>query len=186
MLKRKIKGGFSTLLVLSALIVIAIFWPKKENIEPKAMIHKVVVHYEAGSKEMGLNEYIAGVLCNYENWLDLDNRNAEMLKVMSIYVRSQIAYVMQDKWTIEAEKLPFRYAGINELFKKYGSGSQEKMTFIRENVIATNGVILEKDGKFVNFEMDFAKILEKTKAGAGYTDVFTDFFQNYTLIVEFL
>lgn len=185
MLEKKVKSGLATLLVLATTIITVILWPKDEATNT-SQTHKILVKFELGTKEMELDEYIAGVICNYEKWLDYDNLNAEMIKTLAVFIRTRVAFTMQDMAAIEAEKLPLNYAGYNSLIRKYGTNAKEKIEFIKEAVRMTNGIILEKDSHFTDCSMDLEKARELAQKGTNFDMILVELFQEYTMSISFL
>lgn len=201
MIQKKFKSGISTIVLLITMIVVASCWPTgKEQPAREQEKRRIVVTYELGTREILIDDYIAGVIGSFEKWADLDKENAEMVKVLAILVRSNIAYVMQEQYVIEAEKLPFKYDGGNSLVKNYGSGAAKKIAFINENVKATSGFIMKDESGFAycgyyestralkgqnDTGLSLATAREMTRQGKNYEEVLKEFFENFTMVINF-
>lgn len=201
MIQRRFKSGAATILLLITMIVVASCWPsgdEKPTGEP--VKRRIVITYELGTREILLDDYIAGVICNFEKWADLDNDNAEMVKTLAVVIRTNVAWVMQENTVIEAEKLPFKYDGNNILVKNYGSDATKKIAFINENVKSTSGLILKDESGFVycgyyestrnmkgtnDTGLSLATAREMTRQGKNYEEVLKNFFQNFTMVIDY-
>lgn len=186
MINKKLKGGLATILFLVVTIIAIVIWPKSDEIINTSQPHKVVVKYELGAKEMELDDYIAGAILNYSKWFDYDNMNPEMIKLLAVVIRTKAAFTMQSLQIIEAEKLPINYVGYNDLIIKYGSNAKEKIDFIKDNVYATNGIILEKNSSFVDFEIDMETIVKEINQGKTFDVILVEKYQEFTMSISFL
>lgn len=179
MVRRKFKSGLATVIFLCATILVVVCWPQDEKNEYQApQIRKIIVRYELGTKEIEINDYIFGVMSNFKNWIKIDN--PEMIKILAVYVRTNIAYVMKNNFIMEVENLPFKYTGNNTSFSK------ELADFVRENINNTNGVILEDENGYISCQIDFERVYDMTKKGKLFNEILMELFPQNTIIIDFL
>lgn len=194
MLKSRLKTGIAAiLLVLVASLISGTLEFGNSDLDELSPIRRVSVNFELGSKEITIDDYIAGVLCSFGKWLDLDRENTEMVKLLSVLVRTNVISAMGQEYTIEADKLPFSYVGKDFLVINYGADADSQWNYIMDCVKITDTQVLSKDGNIsvcpwyeaneqLKDENDSGVSLpaarEMTREGKDYKEVLKYFFKD--------
>ncbi len=198
MLKRRAQRGITAILLVIAVGCLGGLLELGQGGEEELVpIRRVSVDYELGTKEITINEYIAGVLCGYGKWLDLDRENTEMIKLLAVLTRTNIIVAMNDAYTVSAGELPFTYVGTETLTKNYGTEAADKWNYIMDCIKITDMEVLGKDGSIsacpwyeaseeLKEEKDrgisLATAREMTRAGKSYQEVLKYFYKEKEIL----
>lgn len=139
--------AWATYLMLPYFITVFISGAEGETKRPEMLeARRIRVEYQRGAKEMDVNQYITGVLLGWNQWLDLENENQEMIKLLSVMVRTHIYRSMGECWILEAGELSYDYYGRRRFLAGRGADGQKAYELVEDCIRATAGQVLCKDG----------------------------------------
>lgn len=153
---------------------------------------RIRVEYQRGTREMDINQYITGVLLGWGQWLDLENENQEMIKLLAIIIRTDICWHMREQWILEARELSHIYYSSQWFLARRGPQGQKEYELIEDCVLATSGKVLCEDGVCMEIDwyeesealkpegkqgISLATAREMTRQGSGYEEVLQHFYK---------